>query len=244
MSDALQDLLAAEAEQQAEHRRASSVPSSGTDTASEPAAAQPQASAEMDLGQNLDITSTDVSLEGLDEQLDKFADHEVVRAILDQVRFLLPSLQSCLDTDDGSKESYVTKRTTRDLLLSHHTMVDAHNLLQLQLQRDSSAGHTTEGNCVRALQGCDPKKYRQQYEEKLRAAEMEAIQDYIAENDNLVTLHKEVTAAHALQQPVQQPFWCILRNLKQSQSATTSHAVQTASVVEALHFDGLGHRGV
>lgn len=46
-----------------------------------------------------------------------------------------------------------------------------------------------------ALQGCAPKQYRQQYEEKLRAAEMEAIQDYIAENDNLVTLHKEVRAA-------------------------------------------------
>ncbi len=122
MSNALRDLLAAEAEQQAEHRRASSVPSSGMDTASEPAATQPQASAEMDLGQNLDITSTDVSLEGLDEQLDKFADHEVVRAILDQVRFLLPSLQSFLDIDDGSKKSCVTKRTTRDpaALPSYH----------------------------------------------------------------------------------------------------------------------------
>ena len=45
----------------------------------------------------------------------------------------------------------------------------------------------------RVAQGCDPKQYRQQYEEKLRTAEMEAIQDYIAENDNLVTLHKEVS---------------------------------------------------
>ena len=42
------------------------------------------------------------------------------------------------------------------------------------------------------MQGCDPKQYRNQYEEKLRAAEMEAIQDYIGESDNLVELHKEV----------------------------------------------------
>ena len=48
-----------------------------------------------------------------------------------------------------------------------------------------------------AAQGCDPKQYRQQYEEKLRAAEMEAIQDYIAENDNLVTLHREASKAFA-----------------------------------------------
>lgn len=41
-------------------------------------------------------------------------------------------------------------------------------------------------------QGCDPKQYRNQYEEKLRAAEMEAIQDYIGESDNFVGLHKEV----------------------------------------------------
>jgi len=78
----------------------------------------------------LDITSSDVSLEGLDAQLEKFADHEVVRAILDQ--------------------------------------------------------------------GSDPRQFRQQYEEKLRAAELEAIQDYIAENDHLVTLHKEITTCDAI----------------------------------------------
>lgn len=87
MSEALRELLAAEAELQSEHRRANSAQSSGTAASSEPAAAaQSQASAEVELGQNLDITSSDVSLDGLDEQLDKFADHEVVRAILDQVR--------------------------------------------------------------------------------------------------------------------------------------------------------------
>lgn len=129
MSEALRNLLAAEAEQQAEHRRAASVQSSGADTASEHAPARSQGSADVDLGQ-LDITSSDVSLDGLDEQLDKFADHEVVRAILDQ--------------------------------------------------------------------GCDPKQYRQQYEEKLRAAEMEAIQDYIAENENLVTLHREISACDSI----------------------------------------------
>jgi hypothetical protein len=38
-----------------------------------------------DLGE-LDITSNDISLEGLDAQLEKFADHDVIHAILDQVR--------------------------------------------------------------------------------------------------------------------------------------------------------------
>lgn len=50
-----------------------------------------------------------------------------------------------------------------------------------------------------AVQGCDPKQYRNQYEEKLRAAEMEAIQDYIAESDNLVELHKEVPTSCSLE---------------------------------------------
>lgn len=85
MSEALRSLLAAEAEQQAEHRRAASVTSSAAGTASDGGQAQSQGSGDVDLGQ-LDITSSDVSLDGLDEQLDKFADHDVVRAILDQVQ--------------------------------------------------------------------------------------------------------------------------------------------------------------
>src|SRR5689334_17939054 len=84
MSAALCDLLKAEAEQQVAHHRAASAQHVEPAAASEPAQAHSQSSGDLDLGQ-LDITSSDVSLDGLDEQLDKFADHEVVRAILDQV---------------------------------------------------------------------------------------------------------------------------------------------------------------
>jgi hypothetical protein len=41
-------------------------------------------------------------------------------------------------------------------------------------------------------QGCDPKEYGRQYESQLRQAELESIQDYISESDNLVTLHDQV----------------------------------------------------
>ena len=41
-------------------------------------------------------------------------------------------------------------------------------------------------------QGCDPREYRRQYEARLQGAELESIQDYIAESDNLVLLHEQV----------------------------------------------------
>lgn len=65
-----------------------------------------------------------MSLKGLEDQLEAFADHEVLKAIMDQ--------------------------------------------------------------------GCDPKEYGLKYEQKLREAELESIQDYIAESDNLVALHEQV----------------------------------------------------
>ena len=40
--------------------------------------------------------------------------------------------------------------------------------------------------------GSDPKEYGRQYEAQLRSAELESIQDYIAESDNLVALHGQV----------------------------------------------------
>lgn len=80
---------------------------------------------------------------------------------------------------------------------------DSH-LLQMQqsphlhgLQQAWRVAASSAGCCLLLLQGSDPKQFRQQYEEKLRAAEMEAIQDYIAENDHLVTLHKEVCCVRA-----------------------------------------------
>ena len=55
---------------------------------------------------------------------------------------------------------------------------------------DKYAGHEV----LRAIldQGCDPKEYGRHYEARLRQAELESIQDYLSESDNLVTLHQQV----------------------------------------------------
>ena len=45
--------------------------------------------------------------------------------------------------------------------------------------------------------GVDPRAYGRQYEAQLRSAEMESIQDYIAQSDNLAALHSEVGACGA-----------------------------------------------
>jgi hypothetical protein len=42
------------------------------------------------------------------------------------------------------------------------------------------------------LQGCVLEEYTQGVEQKLRTLELESIQDYIAESDNLVDLHQQV----------------------------------------------------
>lgn len=42
------------------------------------------------------------------------------------------------------------------------------------------------------LQGCVLEEYSAGVGEKLRALELESIQDYIAESDNLVDLHQQV----------------------------------------------------
>lgn len=47
-------------------------------------------------------------------------------------------------------------------------------------------------------QGCDPKEYGRQYETRLRQAELESIQDYLAESDNLVLLHEQARPWTAL----------------------------------------------
>lgn len=83
---------------------------------------------DLDLG-DLDITTAQISLAGVEDQLEHFANHDVLKAILDQ--------------------------------------------------------------------GCDPREYGRQYETKLRQAELESIQDYITESDNLVELHEQViTSRH------------------------------------------------
>ena len=83
---------------------------------------------DLNLG-DLDITTAQISLAGVEDQLEHFANHDVLKAILDQ--------------------------------------------------------------------GCNPKEYGQQYETKLRQAELESIQDYITESDNLVELHEQVGCSSA-----------------------------------------------
>lgn len=50
------------------------------------------------------------------------------------------------------------------------------------------------------LQGCVLEEYTQGVEGKLRALELESIQDYIAESDNLVDLHQQVRRGDHQQQ--------------------------------------------
>ncbi|GAB4822229.1 hypothetical protein N2152v2_009275 [Parachlorella kessleri] len=73
---------------------------------------------------DLDITTENLSLAGIEKEIEAFADSEVLRAILDQ--------------------------------------------------------------------GGDPKAFSRQYETKLRQAELESIQDYISESDNLQALHSQI----------------------------------------------------
>lgn len=47
-------------------------------------------------------------------------------------------------------------------------------------------------------QGCDPKEYGRQYEAKLRQAEVDSIDDYISETDNLVQLHEQIRACDGI----------------------------------------------
>lgn len=57
----------------------------------------------------------------------------------------------------------------------------------------SSDSMRKSSQVLRAIldQGCDPKEYGRQYEMRLRQAELESIQDYLAESDNLVLLHEQ-----------------------------------------------------
>lgn len=118
ISPALQEYFKSESAAAAQDRSAASELQEGTD---------------LDLG-DLDITTAQISLAGVEDQLEHFANHDVLKAILDQ--------------------------------------------------------------------GCDPKEYGQQYETKLRQAELESIQDYITESDNLVELHEQVCSM-GQQHPVQ-----------------------------------------
>jgi hypothetical protein len=58
--------------------------------------------------------------------------------------------------------------------------------------RHAAASAAAAGLTLASLQGCVLEEYSQGVDEKLRGLELESIQDYIAESDNLVDLHKQV----------------------------------------------------
>ncbi|KAK9786909.1 hypothetical protein WJX73_004682 [Symbiochloris irregularis] len=125
MSEALQRFLR-ESDEAERASRASEDLHSADDASSEHAASLSEAKDfALDL-KNLDISSRNISLQGLEEAVAQFADHEVLRAILEQ--------------------------------------------------------------------GGDPRAFERQYDEQLRAAELESIQDYILESDNLAALHQQICA--------------------------------------------------
>jgi hypothetical protein len=58
-----------------------------------------------------------------------------------------------------------------------------------------------------ASAGGDPREYTRQYEGKLRAAELAAVQDYIAEAGALTELHAQASAAAAAEMGAAQQTW-------------------------------------
>jgi hypothetical protein len=66
----------------------------------------------------------------------------------------------------------------------------AGSLRDLDRELDAFCGHEVIGDILD--KGRVPKEYARDIDERLRGAELESIQDYIAESDNLVALHTQV----------------------------------------------------
>lgn len=64
------------------------------------------------------------------------------------------------------------------------------SLRDLDRDLDAFAGHEVIRDILD--KGCVPKEYARDIDDRLRAAELDSIQDYIAESDNLVALHSQV----------------------------------------------------
>ena len=151
----------------------------------------------------LDITTSSLSLAGIENQIEQFADHDVLKAILDQVcccrHCFEQQLACCLAWGRTGNPAAAQHRACcmvhgadlpREAGCTSHLHGNGGNLpLQLAAFCSAVRPHVCSHG---ALQGCDAKEYGRQYESKLRAAELESIQDYIAESDNLVVLHEQV----------------------------------------------------
>lgn len=85
-----------------------------------------------------------------------------------------------------------------------------------------SETHARTPACVSSLlQGCVLEEYSAGVEGKLRALELESIQDYIAESDNLVDLHQQVNrTVHAHSTHTEFLCACCGRTVRSSSSST------------------------
>ena len=123
------------------------------------------------LGQ-LDITTEQLSLAGIEKEIEAFGDSEVLRAILDQ----------------GAAGGAGGGRRGRALHCPPAALACCACLLVLAANTPPCYLST----CL-LLAGVDPKEYSRQYEARLRQAEVESIQDYIAESDSLAALHSQAS---------------------------------------------------
>ena len=144
---------------------------------------------------DLDITSQDISLKGAPMQ-SKMAACKSSRRMVGHILLVLPLHSS----SQARQHGHCRPSESRLEMCSSAT-----ELVQTQAESaiagvddelDRYAGHEV----LRAIldQGCDPKEYGRHYGARLRQAELESIQDYLSESDNLVTLHQQVhTNAHS-----------------------------------------------
>lgn len=94
---------------------------------------------------------------------------------------------SLLDDDKGSaNDAY----TVEDYIGSTSELQDIDRDLDEYQDHEFIKGILEHGRVL--------KEYARDIDEKLRTAEMESIQEYIQESDNMVALHDQVSSMHAL----------------------------------------------
>ena len=121
----------------------------------------------------LDLTNEEVQLEGLEEELALWGDHEVVRAILSKVGTPIP-LCSAADRPPAA----------------------ATPLRALPPSQGADGGSWLG-------QGTDVREHVREVDTRLRQVELESIEDYIAESDNLVALHQHIQTCDGILQTME-----------------------------------------
>lgn len=165
----------------------------------------------------LDITTEQLSLAGIEKEIEAFADSEVLRAILDQGAAAAGGENGGAAVDafgQGLQQSMATYNPSIwNLSLPAVVCYKLHRASLLRLPH----------GCA----GVDPREYSRQYEAKLRQAEVASVQDYIAESDSLTALHSQVGVGHCIWQSGEAcGEACLLRRSRQLQlSAAACMAV-------------------